>query len=220
MKKLFFFVFITFVIVSCKKNDDDVELYLDYYPLEEGVFVEYDVTFIKHNPVSDTFHYRLKTVIGDTIIDNSGRIARKFYRYIYDTLYEEYQIKDLWTTIIDNYKAELVVENQRKIKLVFAPTADKEWNVNAFNLDTALNAYYENIHDSYSFAGYDFEKTVKVVHEYAKPNLIQYKNKYEVYAKGIGLIELNYVDIEFENFQVDKPNDGTELYYKIINYGR
>jgi len=168
----------------------------------------------------ETLYYKLKTVIGDTVIDNEGRVARRFYRYIFDTLTNSYKIKDLWTSIIDNYRAELVEENQRVIKMVFALSPEKEWNINAFNLGEENLAYYENIHEKYTLNGFIFNETVKVMHEYVEPEFRFYKNKYEVYAKGIGMIEKKYIDIEYENFDTLQPSSGEEIFYKIINYGK
>ena len=168
---------------------------------------------------SDTFHYKLKTVIGDTFTDNSGRIARKFYRYIYDTMYHEYKIKDVWSTLIHENKAELVEENQRVIKLVFSPTSEKEWNINAFNIDESLMANYENIHNEFETNGFKFKKTIKVVQQMSEAPVIQIKNKYEIYAQGVGLINKYFKDITFELFDTLHPTNGSELYYKLINYG-
>lgn len=221
LKSFFYFSILFIVLSSCKKNEETVELYYDYFPLEEGTFVEYQVTHMRYGiNKPDTLTYKLKTVIGDTVIDNEGRVARRFYRYIFDTLTDTYKVQDLWTAIISENRAELVEENQRIIKMVFAPTAEKEWNINAFNTEAEYLAYYETIHEAYSFNGFDFDQTVKVVQEYVEPNLIQYKNKYEVYAKGIGLVEKNYIDIEFQNFNMSKPTGGEQIFYKVINYGK
>lgn len=222
MKKSFFFLSLLLIAISsCKKNKETVELYYDYFPLEEGTFVEYQVTHMRYGITKpDTLSYKLKTVIGDTVIDNEGRVARKFYRYLFDTLTNSYKIKDLWTAIINENRAELVEENQRIIKLVFAPSATKEWDIHAFNTYEPLLAYYENIHEASTLNGLSFDETLKVVHEYVEPNLIQYKNKYEVYARGVGLIEKNYIDIEFQNFDFTNPTGGSQIFYKIINYGK
>lgn len=215
------FVLIVFIgLVSCKKNDTEVDLYHDYFPLEEGLFMEYDVTYINHNPKSDTFEYRLKVVVGDTTIDNSGRIAHKIFRYIYDTLADSYKPKDLWTAIIFENRAELVEENKNMIKMVFAPTADKTWDVNAFNNYEPMFAKFENIHDSYSTNGFNFDQTVKVLLEYKEHNMIKYINNYEIYAKGVGLVEKHLINIDYEDFDSSDPTNGEELYYKLIKYGK
>jgi hypothetical protein len=223
MKITSFVLFLSlFLLFSCKKDDEEVNLHENYYPLEIGRFVEYDVTYIYHDHnsgVHDTTKYKLKTVIGDTIIDNTGRIAHKFYRYIYNEFYEEYEVKDLWTCINDQHRLELVEENQRIIKLVFAPTLFKEWDMNAFNSFNPLLAYYENIHKPYQTGAFDFDSTITVIQEKIQPNLIEYRRKTETYAANIGLVNKFYKDLTIANFDTLQPQRGEELFYQIINYG-
>lgn len=193
-----------------------------YFGLEEGRFVEYDVVEIKHDKdlgVNETTYYRLKTVIGKEVIDNEGRLAREFIRYIYDTIYQEYKVKDLWTAIIDQTRAELVEENQRKIKMVFAPSEFKEWDINAFNTLGTSSAIYSVIHEPASLNGFSFDSTV-TVDEDSTYNLVEYRRKYEVYAKGVGLIKKHYQDLRIKEFDILDPDKGEEYFYTLINYGK
>ncbi|MES2590057.1 MAG: hypothetical protein V4622_13845 [Bacteroidota bacterium] len=209
-------------VLSCKKDSTSVDFHEDYFPLEKGKFVEYNATYIFHDHVAgihETTNFILKTVVGDTTIDNSGRIAWKFERYVFDHVFQIYEFKDLWTAIIDQSRAELVEENQRIIKLVFAPTLEKEWDINAFNSEDELLAYYENIHKPTKINGLNFDSTITVVQEKIDPNLVEYRRKIEIYAKNVGLIHKYYKDLTIKNFDTLQPQKGTELYYNIINYG-
>ncbi len=223
MKNKYFFILLILIamLYSCKKDNIAVNFHENYFPLSKGKFVEYDVTYIKHNSstLHDTSYYVLKTLIGDTVYDNQGRVAWKFYRYIYNTTSQLYEIKDLWTAIIDGKRAELVEENQRIIKLIFAPTLSKEWDMNAFNVDDPLLAFYENIHKSVSINGLDFDSTITVIQERSDVTLIDYSLKTETYAANIGLISKYYKSIKISNFDTLNVNGGEELYYKIRNYG-
>lgn len=210
------------LVFSCKK-EKTVNLHEDYFPLDKGRFVEYDVTYIFHDDLAgrhDTTNYILKTVVGDTVIDNSGRIARKFYRYIFNNNIQQYKIKDLWTAIIDQGRAELVEENQRMIKMIFAPTIEKEWDINAFNGYSPLLATYENIHQPFTINGHSFDSTVTVVQEKMDVSLVEYRRKSEIYSKNVGLIYKVYKDLTITNFDTLHPKKGEELYYEVINYGK
>ncbi len=221
-KILYFSLLIGLFFVSCKKNEVEVDFHLAYYPMENGRFVEYDVTEIYHDEnsgIHDTSNYRLKTVIGDTVIDNSGRVARKIYRYIFNEQTNEYQVKDLWTGLIDQYRFELVEENQRLIKLVFSPTLNKEWDMNAFNSFDPIYAYYENIHKPFSSGNLNFDSTITVVEEIMEPNLIEYRRKTEVYAKNVGLVSKYYKDLTISDFDTLQVKRGTELFYTVIGFG-
>ena len=110
----------------------------------------------------DTSYYQLRTLIGDTAIDNQGRIARKFFRYTRPNSAGTWVLSDVWTALITENRAELIEENQRIIKLVFAPTISKEWNPNAFNTNDPLEYSYSNIHKPLVFNGVTFDSTLVV----------------------------------------------------------
>jgi len=209
------------VFASCKKKTTEVNMHLGYFDLTPGRYIIYDVTEIIHNNSAnhDTLTYQLKTVIGDTIYDNQNRIARKYIRYKRNTSADQWVIKDLWTAIVADFKAELVEENQRVVKLVFAPTLSKEWNANIYNTFPEQETYYEEIHQPYQVGNQQFDSTVSVIQENDPPNLIEYKSKYEIYAKGIGMIKKRYIDLSINNFDVTNINNGNELYMNIVSYG-
>ena len=210
---------LSLLLVSCKKNNGEVDFHHEYFPLQPGTFVEYQVTETEYiSSVAHTDSYKIKTVVGDTIIDNSGRIARKFYRYIYDEFKQQYVVKDLWTAIIDQERAELVEENQRMIKLVFAPTSSKEWDGNAFNIYEEAFLYYDKIHKPYKVGNLDFDSTL-VVEEDSTLNFIEYKRKYEVYAAGIGMIKKHFQDYSITNTNYLAPISGKDLFYEVISFG-
>ena len=83
----------------------------------------YEVVEITHDENAlvqhDTLRYQLKTLIGDTLYENSGRIANRFFRSKRPNANAPWSITDVWTTIIADNKAELVEENQRIVKLIF-----------------------------------------------------------------------------------------------------
>ena len=210
------------LMFSCKKEKDKVDFHFDYFGIEEGRFIEYDVVQITHDlklNKHDTLNYRLKTKIGDTVVDNSGRVANKFYRSFFDTLFQDYIVKDAWTIIIDDFRGELVEENQRIIKMIFAPTRFKEWNINSFT-DTFPEqlAYYQDIHKPKVINGFSFDSTVTVEID-STFNLVQYKRKYDVYAKGIGLVKKHFQDLIIKNFDYKDSLTGTELFYTIRGFG-
>ncbi len=196
----------------------------NYFPIAKGQFVEYNVTAIHHgNPDGkhETLHYILKTLIGDSVIDNSGRIAHKFLRFKYDSLQTEFKIKDLWTCILDQNRIELIEENERLVKLVLSPSVEKEWNINAFNSQAELLASYQNIHKPMTINGLNFDSTITVLEEKTDPpSLIEYNLKFEVYAKNVGLIYKYYKSLEIDNFDTLHPIQGDEYYYSVRKYGK
>lgn len=209
--------------LGCKKNES-VNFHFDYFPVKEGKFVVYHVKDIAIDVdaviTHDTTEYFIKAIIGDTIMDNEGREARRYERWFGPTANGPWTLVDIWTTLISGTRAELVEENNRTIKMVFAPTEYKEWNANAYNTLSALDCYYSELHVPYTLNGYSFDSTVTVLQDYVEPNFIQYKHKYERYAKGVGMIQKVYVDEEHDNFDTLQVTKARKTYMNLVNYGQ
>ena len=228
MKNSFLVIGLAMLVVflqSCKKdqvNAIPIPLNQHFFGLSAGKYVVYDVMEINHdvNAVMkhDTIYYQLKTLIGDTVVDNEGRIARKFYRSKRPDIFSAWVITDLWTTIIHNNKAELVEENQRKVKLIFPISSSKSWNTNQFNAYENEEAYYDFIFQGKTINNLYFDSTLRV--EQAKErNLIAYKRKYEEYAANVGMIRKVYKDLSIVNFDTLNVKFGKEIFMDIIEYG-
>jgi hypothetical protein len=210
-------------LLACEKDTtEQISFDYEYYDLTPGRFCIYDVVDIEHDENQavqhDTTYYQLKTVIGDTFIDNSGRITRKFLRYTRDSIQDNWLLKDVWTTLIENNKAELMEENQRIVKLVFKPTYEKVWNINMFNISSKINARYAAIDQPFTIGNQVFDKTLKVdIQNFF--SLVDDRVKYDVYAKNVGLIYKYFKDNTIANFDKNTIKKGKELYYTLVSYG-
>jgi hypothetical protein len=209
------------VSYSCKKKDETFDMGYDYYPLNEGHYVVYSVREVYVDQdvlLRDTFDYFVKTVIGQDITDNSGRTVKEFNRYYGPSANGPWTIHDVWTTINDGSRAELVEENNRTIKLVFAPSEDDEWNMNAYNTLDPLDCYYSNINGTYSLGSNTFSSTVTVEQEDFS-SYIDSRRKYEVYAKGIGMVHKYYRDFIINNGNPNNLKKGNLLEMRLVSYG-
>lgn len=217
--RILLLLILTLVFVACKKQKP-VNFHFGYFGLEPGRYVVYDVMEINHDQAlaqHDTVYYQLKTVWGDTVIDNEGRIAREFLRYTRPNASSNWQITDVWTGIIDGIRAELVEENQRVVKLVFSPSISKSWDANNYNMLGEMLCYYTDIHDDYTINGQEFDSTL-IVEQADFTSLIDTVRKYEVYRKGTGLIRKYLKDNHYQ-FGSPEVNKGTELYMNFITSG-
>lgn len=211
------------LLQACKKDVATVDFHHAYYDLTPGRFVVYDVVEIKHDQGAtvshDTLVYQLKTVIGDTVIDNAGRTARKFFRYKRANGNQNWTISDVWTTIVAENRAELVEENERIVKLVFAPTLSKSWDINAFNSSSKLEAYYRELHKPTLVNGLTFDSSL-VVEQDDFLSLVDYRRKFEVYANGVGLVRKYSKELTIQNFDtINGVLNGNELFYQISSFG-
>ncbi len=211
-------------LTSCEKDlvNNSELLYSSYYELKTGKFVDYNVIEIIHDEDAsiqhDTLIYQMRCKLEDTTIDNSGRIVYKYVRYKRLNNSDPWEVKDLWTTVIDNNKAELVEENQRIVKLIFPVSTFAEWNANQFNVDSKLTCSYKNIHKSRNINSLSFDSTLTVEQE-NKRNLIEFKRKYEVYANHVGMIRKYYKDLAIDNFDTLNIKSGKEIFMEITNFG-
>lgn len=212
------------ILAGCKKNNTPPDFHYEYFGLEEGRYIIYDVTDIVHDDDAaikhDTSVYQLKTVWMGEYVDDQGRTGREFWRYTRESVTGVWVLKDIWTGLIDGIRAELIEENQRKIKLVFAPTSQKLWDANAFNPDQEYACYYNDIHGDTTINGNVFDTTC-IVEIFSQSSLIDSVRLYETYAKGIGLINKYSKDIHFQydsivGWFLDK---GDELYYTFVSAG-
>lgn len=206
---------------SCKKEETQIDLHYNYFGLEQGAYVIYDAREISHlsNNTSDTVNYQLKTVIGDTVHDNAGRVGYKYMRYKRGVPSDDWGLSDVWFIILTDNRGELVEENERIVKLVFAPTSSKTWNGNAFNTNEATEYSYEDIHIPMNLNGIQLDSTLKVVQEDVF-NLIQWRKKHEVYAKNIGMVKKHYQHLDISNFDITNISTGKELFLEMVGYGK
>lgn len=228
MMKLFYsfllFIFL-FVFFSCSKKDENnllssqLETYFDLTP---GKFIIYDVIEVSHDETAtvqhDTVYYQMKTLIGDTIIDNEGRIARKLIRYKRNNSQENWNPTDVWTCIIEGNRAEMVEENQRIVKLMFPISLNTKWNANVFNSESANNCFYKNLHIPMQINSIQFDSTL-IVEQENQRNLIEYKRKFEVYANGVGLIKKYFKDLKISNFDTLSVKSGKEFFLEVTDFG-
>ena len=222
---LFFFTTILLFASSCKKVPAPAlisSFHYGYYPIKKGSFWIYQVTEIIHDENAaiphDTLSYQLKTEIGDTLIDNEGRIVNRFNRYTRSSSFSSWVISDVWTTVVSENRAELVEENIRRVVLRFPVKTATIWDPNQFNFLPPLQAYYEYIHKPFSFGTIQSDSTVHVISA-KELTLVSYKNQYEVYAKQIGLVKKYYKDLQISNFDTLNISQGKELYFSLLEYG-
>jgi len=220
-----FILFISIVSLillnACKKQDAAPDLAYAYFDLTHGRYIIYDAVKITHDDAQamhDTNYYQMKTVIGDILIDNEGRVANRYLRYFRNSELDPWVLIDIYTTIIENRRAELVEENQRVIKLVFAPTLSKSWNANAFNLLPTMDCYYRAIDKKANIGALSFDSTL-IVEQADFSSLIGHERKYEVYAKGIGMVYKYFKDLDISNFDTLNVKKGDELFLTINSYG-
>jgi len=224
MFKALIFLVVLLLVFSCGKDESTYTMnyYETYYPLETGVYVDYEVVEIQHDESAaiphDTSFYYLRTLISDTVIDNEGRVAYKFIRLVRTDTNEIWEISDVWTTISDDHRLELTEENRRKVKLIFPPKTYTTWDANVYNSLSPMQCIYEGIHVPYTIDALNFDSTIRVEQDNVL-NLVAYRRKYEIYANHVGLVKKHFKDLVISNFDTLSISSGSELMYNCIGFG-
>lgn len=212
-----------FVLLSCKK-DQDVSITWGYecFPFDEGKYVIYDVMDIFHDvallPQHDTNYYQIKEVIGESYLDGEGETYRKLRRYFRDNDSASWQLQDVWAIKRTDRNAEVVEENQRKVKMAFAISYDQFWDGNALNELPAEQYHYDNIYVPLSLNSLDFDSTVRVEH-INFTSFISFERGYEIYSPGVGKIYSVRKDLEIDNYDTLDVQKGAELHMIVSGFG-
>lgn len=216
-------------MAACKKTPTP-NFHKEYFGMRSGAYVIYDAVEITHDKdleLHDTSYYQLKTVWGDLYVDDTGRDALEFKRYKRQSEGEQWVLTDTWYGLIDGPRAELVEENQRIVKLYFAPTLNKIWNGNAYNSGDEENKYYRAIHQDTMIGSISLDSTLVVESDLWSSSLDSLRS-HEVYAKDIGLVYKHWKDNHYQFKNNPQPGEdpvdpevdkGTELYLTYVSSG-
>lgn len=223
MKSLLAILVLLTILVSCKKDTDNSIIFgYEYFPTDEGKYVVYDVLDVFHDleldPEHDTSRYQIKEVIGEMLIDNEGDTTHKIRRYIRDNDTLPWTLKDVWTMKRTPTTGEVVEENDRFIKMIFAISYNRTWDCNALNNEDAQVCFYEDIYEPYTVNEMTFDSTV-VVEKENFTSFIDFNRKFDVYARNIGLVKSVYKELEIDNFDTLDIQKGSEIFYDIVEYG-
>ncbi|GGF39405.1 hypothetical protein [Echinicola rosea] len=211
-KFLHYLIFV--LIIGCQTDAaEPADLGHDYMPLEVSRFWVYAVDqtlyFGAGDSESTTFYYRDR--ITDSYIDAEGGLIFRVVREK-STDQSTWQDHSVYTLQINKNALLRSSENLATIPLVFPPSSQKTWDANVYN-SVAEDLYSSEELGRYEVNGNTYENAVKVLQEQEDDQITIRDNRYEVYAKGVGMVE-QYI----ENLTYCSRNDC--LGEQIIENGR
>lgn len=213
---------------SCGKETaslDDAVKPEDYFNLQPGKYIIYQLDSIVKLPLSDTAFttrsYQAKDVVDAPITDNLGRPGWRIFRYLRplnSNNEADWQPADTYQVTPTTRTVEVVENNLRFLKMVFPINESTTWKGNTYINTTpggpldhydAWEYQYQQVGGSFSPFQTPVENTVTILQADealgvlneapANPDLNAFRvYSVEVYAKNIGLIYkyLNYWDYE------------------------
>ncbi|MBO0938724.1 hypothetical protein J2I47_19390 [Fibrella sp. HMF5335] len=218
--------FLWTLLFSCQQADVTVtDPGTDYAPLETGRFIIYDVTEQRYSLTAPpaTTTYQLKETIGSPYTDVTGQPAYRLQRYRRANAQAAWQTDSLWTAR-SNTQAAIRTENGADfVKLIFPLTERAEWNGNAYNQFQKDIYTLRQVRKPYTVGTQTFAETATVV-QHSDSNLVAQDKRLEVYAKQIGMIYREVVQLQFCSSgtcvgkgQIDF---GVRRYVRLASYGK
>ncbi|WP_192349554.1 hypothetical protein [Algoriphagus sp. Y33] len=176
---LVFFAFVLFTSCDREIEEAQVDLEYDFQPLEVGLFWLYEVdqtTYFGEND-SEEEHFYYRDRISSYYTNEEGEQVFLVLRTkSKDRI--DWTIELPYTLIQRGFSLVRTIENQAVVALVFPPKDGVIWN---------SNAYRNQVQDDFELI--NSRNTVRVNQENSD-DLITYRDiRYEVYEKGVGLLE-------------------------------
>ena len=222
---------LSFTGIHCNNNEpfDGIVFHYEYYPLTIGQTWVYQVDSIKYDgnftpPAIDTARYQIKEVVESIFDHNEGRESHRIevFKRNNDTL--PWEILNVYFTNRTESTAEKVEDNLRFIKLIFPATPGSKWAGNAFIDAVDEHAYLKDweyqiigIDAPYNASGETFHETLSVLQE-DETNAIERRYGFEVYAKDVGMIYKELINLERDSDPFGEWESGFILQFELINY--
>lgn len=213
-----FLLFSAFVI-SCGSDGEVPDLGLDYYPIDFNSYRIYDVmetTYV--NKVETIENYQLRESITDAITNGENTTYLLTVERREDAL-DIWESIEIISVVKSNQSVRITRNNQSIINLSFPIRIGREWDGNGNNLELEQFYRYEEADEASLFS--DAEHVQVVISE-LPPNIVEQDERFEVYARGIGLVERDYTQIQFCQQGCNSENErenGVILFQRLIEYG-
>lgn len=232
-KKYLFILFISLAILSCQKQE--IKQYpvvydYGYFPLDSGMWRQYDVTFIEIDAPSnayDTVRYQLHEEFSGWFLNAADDSMMRIERLYRDSSHHSWKPLGVWQAGINGNEALQIEENIKLLKIKFPIQLDFDWDGNIYNrIDTLTQYRYKitslDIPEAINNLTFD---SVLTVTQKDFVSLINKLHFYEKFAYGVGLIEKQQIDIYSEDTDSGIPIEnrvekGTMYFQKITSYGK
>lgn len=223
--KLIPFVLIFSVFCSCKEvYDQNIDLGIDYQPLEVGLFWEYEVDqtiFFGEND-SETSIYFVRDIVDYSYLSEEGVT-------IFVILRESSSDRKDWLSIgnyalfVRNNALIRMQDNERVVSLSFPPKLNKSWDSRIYSSNKS-DEFKIDMSGSYALGSINYNQAIRVLQEMEDDKITFRDNRHEVFVKGIGMIEqfsevLTYCSRN-DCLGQQLIDSGEKLHLKIITYGK
>ncbi len=211
--------------LGCNKESDlsPIEGDFDFYPMEIGQYRTYWVEEIKFSLLDpDTSRYMLREVIADSIMNGNGVVKYLINRYVaVDSI--NFELDSVWSVHKIAQSVIVTENNVPYVKLIQPVNLSVNWNGNAFNTLTDRTYYFQSAGEVENVR-VDLSSTelIDVIIEDIPANLVNQDERRETFAKGIGLVQKDYVTLGFCTLDCNSAGEiqsGRILRQWLFEYG-
>lgn len=193
--------------ISCKDDREkpDIDFGYNYMPLAEGAWIEYTVDSIVSDEflqTTTTYSFTLRETVAEKYEDAEGRTIFRIERSKRTSDTSAFEVVGSYALLHDGIRVERVDENLRVVPLIFPPKSGEDWNGNAFNTKGEQQFEYDYVDRAGTYNGLALDSTLRVIQWNDTSNFVIKQYSEERYARNIGLIYREYIDIETQ-FSVD-----------------
>lgn len=242
---IFIILCLSTLFYSCSEgtvlDDYEFDMGLEYYPLEVGKYLVYQVDSTTFNiegsgvEILESTTY-VKEEFVEINFDDQGDTIFVTERYEKKNLADEWVIKDVWSTQKVDLRVEKTAENLKLIKMVFPVQAGSDFNSTLY-LDESTTVVvagetvemFKNwatqvlsVGETDSIGTFNFGEVATI--SYADDeNLIEKRFSLEKYARGIGMVYredciLDTQDLDGSKLWRDKADKGYILKQTLLEY--
>lgn len=204
---------------SCNEDVEPKPSFLgyDYYPLQVGSYRVYDINERRLLPNKDSVsRYKVIEMLSDKFEEGGDTIYRIERFYKYDSS-DNWSLDSVWTTSRTPDLARRTENQVPYIKLSFPVEQGKTWDGNRANTRPSDEYRIDSLEYPFQLDDTTFNNTLTVV-QGDQVDLISTDLRWEVYAKGLGLVYKFNKVLEHQNLS-QQDTTGLILKQKLIDYG-
>jgi hypothetical protein len=240
MHRLLAILFTVFILFSCKKDIDpiDVDLGYEYQPLEVGYWVEYDVDSIFFDDFTgtvDTYFYQRREFFESEFLDLNGETNVRVEQSIRNSPQDAWAISYIGSFKQTTINLQKVEYDLRFIKFAFPPVVGKQWQGHIYINTTdqpsleyldreryEWNFTFTKVNEPAIINGFSFDATAEIL-QIDQENLFEKKYSKEVYAKNVGMVSKEMIILETQAPPInvpfiDRAEKGFIVRYTISNF--
>lgn len=204
--------------VSCKDDNTlpPLEYGYEYFPLQAGTVVFYDVDSVVYDDFRqtvDTFSFSLRDSVTSSFTDDTKQDVYFVERYKKPSDTASWVYQQTMRVNRTPLTAEVVEGNQRYVRLVFPVAEGKYWNGNIYTNLGERRYRYTEVGRASTVNEKNFMQTLTVV-QIDESNLIREDYAEEKYAINIGLIYKEVRELN-KDIQTGKVTSGVIYIQKI-----